>query len=274
MSAIPPPATPEALPIRRMPWGFGPTPGPRQGPDRSAPSSAQAERLSVAVSFRTDPERLQELLPPRFRLVDPLVTVEAGYLSNLAWLAGRGYNLLSVSFPVEYRGEVDTARGQFVAVMFENLADPIISGREELGYAKVYAELPDARFENDTVRCVAAWDGFEFLSFSVGELRPAPLPESRPAPALHYKYIPATGDLGQPDVAYACLTPDAASGRRAVEAWTGIGQLEARRGGFAELPTLFHVADGLSGLAVREVVAARVVRYVGAPSLNDQRRLR
>ena len=44
-------------------------------------------------------------------------------------------------------------------VLWENLTDPIITGREELGYPKIYGELPEPRHLNDTISCSASWLG-------------------------------------------------------------------------------------------------------------------
>ena len=63
------------------------------------------------------------------------MTVAATYMKEIAWLAGRGYNTLGVSFPATFTGEEDEVTGNFLTVLWENLTDPIITGREELGFA-------------------------------------------------------------------------------------------------------------------------------------------
>src|SRR5579875_1861599 len=124
----------------RMPTHFGPSPGPRQRLDGGRWDCKETPNTTaVWVSFLTDGDKLAALLPPRFQLSEqPIVTVEAAYSTNIGWLAGRGYNVVVVRFPAIYRGQVDQCSGQFLAVVWENLADPIITGREELGWPKVY----------------------------------------------------------------------------------------------------------------------------------------
>src|SRR6185503_988028 len=102
------------------------------------------------------------LLPPGFRLTgDPVARLEASYMTGIPWLAGRGYNTFGLTVPATWEGE-ESMSGDFVAVLFENLADPIISGREELGWNKLWCELPFIELSPSSVRLRAAWLGFEF----------------------------------------------------------------------------------------------------------------
>ena len=133
--------------IYRMPTHFGLSTGPRQGPDgRKFACKDNPKTTSLTVSFLTNREQLAALLPPRFELAgEPVVTIQASYMTEIEWLAGRGYNVLGVSFPATYCGEQDHVTGSFLTILWENLTDPIITGREELGFAKVYCELPSPR---------------------------------------------------------------------------------------------------------------------------------
>jgi len=78
-------------------------------------------------------------------------------MKEIEWLAGRGYNILGVTFPAVFKGKEDTARGPFLTVLWENLADPIITGREELGFSKIYCELPEPRISRGEAHAVAGW---------------------------------------------------------------------------------------------------------------------
>jgi hypothetical protein len=54
----------------------------------------------MKVSYATDPEGLERLLPPGFALRgDPALSVSCAWFRNLYWLAGRGYGILSVDHP-------------------------------------------------------------------------------------------------------------------------------------------------------------------------------
>jgi hypothetical protein len=119
-------------------------------------------------------------------------------MKEIEWLAGRGYNILGVTFPAVFKGKEDTARGPFLTVLWENLADPIITGREELGFSKIYCELPEPRISRGEAHAVAGWLGFNFMDLSVKNLTQKPVDEAQGAKqvdgTLHYKYMPKTGE--------------------------------------------------------------------------------
>ncbi len=252
----------------RMPTHFGPSLGPRQGPgDQRFEGSSQAI-LVYQVSFLTNPEQLEPLLPPGFSLSGrPIVTVKAKFATEIEWLAGRGYNMLSVEFPAEFKGTRDHVRGPFITVMFENLADPIITGREDLGYSKVYCELPPPEIEADVVHCRAAWLGFEFMDLMVSDLHdvPAPPAAGKTDGQLHLKYIPKTEEWGEADVCYGVLIPDAAlnEGTRVVERKAGAGTVSFRHAKWEDLPTLCNVVNTFADLEVLEFTGAGMTRTVG-----------
>lgn len=266
----------------RMPYGFGPTAGPRQGSDYKPFDWSRApHRWSAAVSFLTDRDHLDRLLPPRFGLVgDPIVTVEFTVLSELTWLAGRGYSMLQLRFPAAYNGERDKAVGSFLPVLWENLTDPILSGREELGFAKLWCELPAPRVMGDRVSCTASWLGHEFAALEVTDLTEAEpripaypgLREHRSDGALHYKYIPQTGEWGKAAVAHACLTPPA--GTPIVDRLRlGKGRVSFRPTTWEQMPTQFHIVQALCALPILEQREAWCIETRGASDLSQQRAL-
>src|SRR5437763_15317598 len=71
-------------------------------------------------------------------------------------------------------GRQDKASGRFLAVVWENLADPIITGRGEVGQPKLYAEIAEPRLWDGTQLCTAGWMGFPFLDLTASELRDTP----------------------------------------------------------------------------------------------------
>ncbi len=165
----------EAGRIYRMPTHFGPAPGPRQPPDGVARDPKRSHRrLSVAASFLTDAALLERHLPEGFALAgEPVVTVEFHYMTEIDWLAGRGYTMIDVSWPATFTGRHDKAAGRFLAVVWENLADPIITGRGEIGHPKLYAEIAEPRVWDGAQVCTAGWMGFRFRGDGLGVARRA-----------------------------------------------------------------------------------------------------
>lgn len=264
---------------QRMPVGFGPMPGPRQGPDGLPFDWSQTpRRIAVTASFLTDAEALASLLPPGFALEgEPVVTLELQFLRELEWLGGRGYNILGVKFRTRFCGLDDQAVGPFLCVLWENLADPILSGREELGYAKLYAEIPEERVFRGHHAFAAGWLGQPFFRLNLHGLRAAepPAPATGDDGVLHYKYIPRTGAPGEADVAGATLTPSGSGSQRilshAVAESFDFAFLPAS---WEELPTMAHIVNRLAALPVRSLRAASRTETRGGRDLSDQRSLR
>lgn len=287
--------------MHMMPTHFGPAAGPRQGPDgRRFDGQNSPRTTSYSVSFLTRPEQLEMLLPVGFRLAeDPVVTVTVSYMTEIEWLAGRGYNTLGVSFPAEYRGKRDRARGPFLAVLWENLADPILTGREQLGFSKIYCAIPPPSVLNGKTQCTADWLGFCFMEMNLSEMETPPAAEaeapaapgeapaaSGEAPAapsaygaeltgtLHYKYIPRTGEWDEADAEYAVLTPSDTPNRRVTAQRSGWGRVRFHRAEWRDLPTQYHIVNALAGLEQIAFLDASIVATVGGKDLSDQRILR
>ena len=263
-----------------MPIVFGQTTGPRRGPDgRRFESLDTPKTVALAVSFRSNPEQLANLLPDRFELDgEPIVTVTASYVKDIEWLAGRGYNMLGITVPALFRGDKDTVRGPFLTVLWENLADPIITGREELGFAKIHCDLPEAEITESTAQCTADWLGFEFMSLKIRDLKPVVDPTSS-APAgidgmLHYKYVPRTGDWGEADASYPVMTPAATPNRKVVAQWTGSGSIAWNRARWEDMPTQYMIVNALADLDVQEFINATITKTTGGKDISDQRILR
>jgi acetoacetate decarboxylase len=264
--------------IYRMPTHFGPAPGPRQLPDGlDADPDHKPKRMTVAASFLTDATSLDRHLPEHFLLAgEPVVTVEFHYLTDVDWLAGRGYTMVHVSWPAMFTGARDRAIGKFLAVVWENLADPIITGRDEIGHPKLYADVPAPRSLSGTQLCEAGWMGFRFLELAVGDLVEAPV-QSAPNSSdgtLMLKYKPHTGEWGEADVCEVTLTPSYDPHVTVQRRYTGDAGLRFNRATWSDLPTMAHVINALADLPVLELRGGTVIHGHGGKSYRDQRILR
>ena len=264
----------EAGRIYRMPTHFGPAPGPRQLPDGVVSDTRRTpRRLSVAASFLTEATSLERHLPEGFTLAgEPVVTVEFHYMTEIDWLAGRGYTMINVRWPATFRGRQDEATGPFLAVVWENLADPIITGRGETGYPKLYAEIGEPRIWDGTQICSAGWMGFRFLELTVGALREAPAPSRSPSDGLlMLKYIPRTGAWGEAELQQVTLTPATDPDRTIERHEIGFGTVKFNQATWSDLPTMNHVVNALAGLPILESRGGSVTLSRGGKSLRDQR---
>ena len=262
----------------RMPTHFGPSLGPRQGFDGRRYACLETSRdLTIQATFEANPSQLEKLLPPGFYLRERnVVGLSFGYAKDIEWLAGRGYNTFGVSIPATYKGRQDTVNGDLLLVLWENMADPIITGREDLGFSKVYCEIPEPQFIGDDVICRASWDGCQFANLKLTGLKEvsAPeLPEVAPSDGiLHYKYIPKTSAPGVADVEYPLLTP--ADWPNVVVDKAMLAESAAvhfRQSTWEELPTLVHIVNALADLTLGDCIEATLVESHGGKDLSDQR---
>jgi acetoacetate decarboxylase len=255
---------------------FRPAPGPRQMPaEANADPTRSPRKLLLTASFLTQPAALEKLLPERFALAgEPVVPVEFHHMTEIDWLAGRGYTMVHVWWPAVFTGERDRASGRFLAVMWENLADPIISGREEIGHPKLFAEIPEVRISQGAHHCSAAWMGYRFLELEVSALADGDAPGALPPASdgtLMLKYMPRTGDWGKADVCQVTLTPASASGVTVERRQRGKGIVKFYRAAWADLPTMFHVVNALTGLPVLESRGGTVALSRGGKPCFDQK---
>jgi hypothetical protein len=265
----------EAGRIYRMPTHFGPAPGPRQVPTDIGTDPLQSpRRLSIAASFLTEAERLERHLPEGFALAgDPVVTVTFHVLTEIDWLAGRGYTMIHVGWPATFTGKRDRATGRFLAVVWENLADPIITGRDEIGHPKLYAEIAEPRFWDGTQVCQASWMGFRFLDLAVSDLREerAPPAEAPSDGTLMLKYVPRTGAWGKADLHQVTLTPSSDPDLTVERYRVGTGTVGFHRAAWSDLPTMEHVVNALADLPIIEPRGASITQSRGGKSYRDQR---
>ncbi|MYD92645.1 MAG: hypothetical protein F4Y02_02910 [Chloroflexi bacterium] len=269
-----------------MPTHFGPMSGPRQGPggELGAFSVDQRKTRAYAVSFLTEHEQLEALLPPGFEAVgEPVVTVTQTYMTEIDWLAGRGYNTLGVTFQARYNGTRDRATGPLLLVLWENLTDPILTGREQLGFSKIYCELPEPVIHGGETHCTASWLGFRFMDMRLTNMAEVDVPAGAPAAqdsddgelrgTLHYKYVPRTGDWGEADAEYAVLSPLNPPVNEP-QRWQGDGSVTFHRARWEDLPTQYMIVNALHELEVKEGRGATITNSVGGRDLIDQRILR
>ena len=274
----------------QMPVHFGPCCTPRQDPEgkRVCSYGPQESALHTLVC-QTEGAAVERFLPEGFSLRRPYLFFTHKMHRNLPWLAGRGYNVVTCNVPVTYTGTRETVWGQYQLAIWESHADPILCGREQLGYSKLYAEIEDLHaFQGVASAALSSW-GFRFLELRFDRNRPpedAPLLEALLSDPeneglLHYKYIPRTGDgFSQADAAYVTLTPKVFSpppGLPALpppERTLCSGGLEWHTPEWRDMPTQYHIVQGLASLPVLRVIGAAAAQTKHYNDVYDQRIVR
>ena len=167
----------------------------------------------VAMQYLTNPDAILALLPGCFQLgKEPQVTVLFGYNNGLDFMAGGGYTLAAVQVSARFDGDKDHVEGDYILVMFENQAWPMICGREDLGIPKLYADIsPIKILPNGSLRCEASYWGHILFSLELS----SPKKQNRivkfaankiinSRPWLGFKYIPSLD--GPPDAEYPTIS--------------------------------------------------------------------
>ncbi len=258
----------------RAPRAFGPMPGPRNVPFSRRAGAGDEVTTSLSVSLGADPAELTRLLPPDTRLVGAAVlTVTATRFENLRWLAGRGYPILTVTFPVEYVGgtDDDPLVGRYLAVLWEGLADPVTTGREELGFPKLFADirapLLDDVSASGGVDAEASWDGFRFTDLSAEGLRDVPPDGSATPPGtLVHRFVPALGARDGADIDHLVYHPRSRNPRVTVtHLRRGTGRFAFHHARFEDSPVQYPVVNALAALTLGATGPATLTRTTAAP---------
>ena len=235
--------------------------GPRHFSPRS--SGWYRDVTALVVPYLTDRDMLAAYLPEPFEVADEaVVTVTYACNKKVDWLAGHGYNMLSVSAAVVFRGETETLQGNYCLVMWENLADPILTGRELQGIPKIYADIEDHSVIGGEWRAGASHFGHRIVDMLVSDLRD-PTREEIDAHALAsegkdnplaWRYFPGIGGFGQ-GISEATTFP---SDNILSSVQVGKGRVDWQRLSWEQNPTQFHIVNALAELPVGAYLPAMV----------------
>jgi hypothetical protein len=272
----------------RMPLAFGPAPGPRQDVFGNPYPSAHQTFSTATIKFKTSRTFLQNLFPTGpFVFKSPGTVAFASFsvttLDKMAWLEGSGYNYFGLYiYGVQYKKrDRKTVDGTYIPVLFENLADPIVTGRDELGMPKIYCEI-DIERSSKSYNMQASWRGASFASISIADLEVADkgtgVTGGEQENELVYKYIPAVGEKGKADCEYAVVIPHAEEAKKSPSTIRSVmtskkASISIHRLDRERLPTLHHVVETLSQMPIYEVLEAKVVEGFGVRDLSSARRI-
>lgn len=260
---------PELENIFRMPAVLGPAPGPRNMPKSKEHLRFTGDTAVFSVTALSDAKALQRILPQRCRLLDePLIDVNIMVQTNLGWLAGRGYNFLTLRIPIVFEGKNGEVRGGFTPVLWENKADPIITGRDELGSPKLFASIPDPGKIGNRYEGSADWEGFRFFEMEIDGLETASNPPQPALPLLLYRYLARTGDWKKADVAQMTKSNKGLAPAPVLhEHSIGKGRFAFHRARWEDMPTQYTFVNALASLPLLEFRSARVLKMSGIADL-------
>jgi hypothetical protein len=227
-------------------------------------SALYGDVTTLSVTYLTDRKILSEYLPEPFEVgPEPLVSVSYSMNREVAWLAGGCYNIIGVNVSSVFNGQVDHLAGSYCLVLWENLTDPILTGREIQGMPKIYADIPDHTVVDGVWSACASYRGHKIIDLTIRDLQPL-LPNqvkdieklSREGNWMGWKYIPAAGEFGT-DVSYATVFPTSSTFNSGS---IGKGGVKWHRLTWEQNPTQFHIVNALERLPILEYRSASVLK--------------
>jgi hypothetical protein len=199
-------------------------------------------------------------------------------LQNMAWLGGGGYDLLALYVHGVCYKEADgrVRKGTYCPIMLENLADPILTGREELGIPKMFSDIKILK-DATSHRAEISWRGAHWATLELDELQRVetdPNPIDRGEGLLVHKYIPST-EVGKPDADYDILhLTDSTPTIRSIQASRPENIiLDINDLGEKVLPTFHPVVSRLAELPILEIVCGTLTEYQGVGDFSNLHRL-
>jgi len=277
----------------RQPSVFGPMPGPRQdfwGRSRAL-TSAKAKFCTISIKIKTSRTLLRNLLPNSAYSFSgtgsvAYATFSQTSLDGLEWLAGGGYNHVGLYIHgIEYTqsyGQV--TKGTYLPVMFEDLTDPILSGREELGFPKLYSNI-DVDKRKQSYHVTTSWRGAVWGRMSLTDLNEEEKTadveeESANQCLLVHRYMPSIGREGKgtPEAEYPVLINMAEESQIVPSNITRVlkasqAELEINALDWNQLPTLHHITSRLAEIPVYDIVEAKVVEGEGVMDISSAKKL-
>ncbi|KAK5954676.1 hypothetical protein OHC33_004400 [Knufia fluminis] len=279
----------------RMPRAFGPMPGPRQAHDSQPRDGRESTFVTASIKIKTSRTILQNLFPPgsaSWRFKSPGTVAYCSFsqttLNKMQWLSGSGYNHLGLYIHgVEYvKQDGEVVSGTYMPILFENLTDPIISGREELGMPKIYSAI-DIERDSKSYHIRTTWNGMTWGRFELNDLEEVNemngttgkiSGDTADEGILVDRYLPAVGreNKGKADAQYAVFdrfsnAEPKPQPQRILKSGNASVVLNARD--WSALPTLHHIIGRLAEIPVYDVVSAQVVEGVGVPDVSGACRI-
>ncbi len=173
-------------------------------------AAAYHDVTSIAAAYETDSEILAAFIPKPFEITQPVLSIQYSMCRRVDWMAGGGYNLITVGVPTAYADGRKRIEGLYVLVIWENRTAPILAGREQTGMPKIFADIEDHRQLGDRLLANASYEGWTFLRLDfrqAKQMSPDELTQlnqrSGSVNAFGWRYIP---NIGRPGAALSHAT--------------------------------------------------------------------
>jgi acetoacetate decarboxylase len=217
----------------------------------------------IMLTYETEQNVLERYVPDAFQCTEPLIMIGYSMCRGVDWLAGGGYNLVNVAVPVAYTNDRERIEGAYVFVIWENKTIPILTGREQTGMPKIFADIEDHHQIGDRVLTNASYEGWTFLRIDFQQKKQMSPEELNllnqrmgSVNAFGWRHITNIGRSGAA-LSHATLFPQELV---QTAAWMGEGQVQWTALGPEQYPLHHVVTQALSQLPIisyRECLMSR-----------------
>ena len=228
------------------------------GGDRFTTSyKAQQKATMLAVTFETDRAALEAYIPEELELLAPEVKVALHQLTEINWLAGGHYNLVAVTVPTRFNGKKDHVDAAYPLVIWENRTAPILTGREQTGVPKIFADIEDLHIVRPHYATSLSYEGNTFLTMTFeagGPLTGKDLElakrDLRSLDLIGWRYIPKVGAPGA-DLSQFIHFPQ---WMEVEKACYGTGTIQWTELSVMQNPRQHHIIKALAALPEKKLV--------------------
>lgn len=225
--------------------------------DPTYKATMQAVLLNMA--FETDRAALEQYIPEELELLFPEVQISLNQLTEINWLSGGHYNLVGVSSPVRFNGKKDHVDASYPLVMWENQTAPILTGREQTGVPKIFADIENLHILKPYYASSVSYEGNTFLTMNFeagGEITGRDFErvksQMKVLDLIGWRFIPKVGAPGA-DLSQFIYFPQWMEVRKA---WTGTGTFRWTELTPMQNPRQYHIISALASLPVKKMTRA------------------
>ena len=186
----------------------------------------------LMADMTTDMDLLAQFVPQEFEILAPVVNVQYSNCRRVDWMSQGEYRILQFAVPVAYLGNDEGLTGLYPLVLWEDKAEPILTGRENTGMPKMFADISIERCWESHWFIRASHEGSTFVKFdfwdgeAVGAEEILAMNQANPSGnAFGWRYIPNVSGGGAA-LSHAVLYPAASQVHemwrgKATITWTG-----------------------------------------------------
>jgi len=256
----------------RMPTYFGAAPGPRSG---SNVNCLLDERniVKFKLNLIIKENDIYNVIPNGLKLMNNVLSMSIFFMYDIRWLQNKGYNMITITVPVKFEGKDGFLISNFLICCWENHCDPILTGREELGWCKLYAEIySDVR--KDHIYLTAICESFKFIEIQAYGFQTSTSSccNAQAEGIINLKYFPKTGSYTDYDAKYYTFTPQTCFKTNTIQQRIGLCHVKCLAPSQLHTPTQHHIISFLSKIInEHENVKIEMHNCKGGGNLSETR---